>query len=249
MRGYALASDTHRMADAAASVLVDRFIGLLVFMLAAACAALAMLILGRPNGTLLDGNELLFTQFTALGSGMLTLLLGLILAIILSLRSGLWLEKLLNKLPLCRYSVPVWQKLAQVFGVYRRHKRALLWTAMGSMLIVILTSINIWLIARAILPGKISFLEVLSINPIIVFVALAVPLSPGGLGVKQSAFAATFLLIGASWDLGFQVGLLQQFIGYLVSLPGGYFWLRGRKRQDSSHPIITSDASIEPQLQ
>ncbi len=32
MRGYELAADTHRAADAAASVLIDRFIGLFVFM-------------------------------------------------------------------------------------------------------------------------------------------------------------------------------------------------------------------------
>ena len=30
-------------------------------------------------------------------------------------------------------------------------------------------------------------------------------------------------------DLGFAVGLIQQFIGYLVSLPGAYLWIRGRR--------------------
>jgi len=198
---------------------------------------------------LLNGKELLFTQFTALGSGLMTLILGLLLALILSLRAVRWLEQFLSRLPLSKYSVPTWQKLIEVFDAYRSHKRALLWTAASSMLIVILTTINIWLIGRAIQPDEISLLEVFAINPIIVFVALALPLSPGGLGVRQSAFAATFLLIGASWDLGFQVGLLQQLIGYLVSLPGGYLWLRGRERQNSSQIIITSDASIEPQLQ
>src|SRR4051794_30298679 len=33
MRGYALASDTHRVADVTASVIIDRFIGLTVFMI------------------------------------------------------------------------------------------------------------------------------------------------------------------------------------------------------------------------
>ncbi len=102
------------------------------------------------------------------------------------------------------------------------------------MLIVLLTSINIWLIAQAIQPDSISMLEVLTINPIIVFVGLVLPLSPGGLGVRQSAFAATFLLMGAGGELGLAVGLLQQFIGYLVSLPGGYWWMRGGARRASN---------------
>ena len=41
MRGYALASDTHRTADATASVLIDRFLGLFIFMLAAAMASMS----------------------------------------------------------------------------------------------------------------------------------------------------------------------------------------------------------------
>jgi len=183
MRGYALASDTHRAADAAASVLVDRFIGLLVFMVAAAFAALAMLFWGRPNGASLSGDELLFTQFTALGSAAMALALSALLAIILSQRSSQWLEQLLNRVPFAKYTVPIWQKLAQVFGTYRRHKEALIWTALGSTLIVFLTSINIWLIARAIEPDQIAFLEVLAINPIIV---ARVPLPPPSYSSAQA---------------------------------------------------------------
>ena len=70
--------------------------------------------------------------------------------------------------------------------------------------------------------------EVLAINPIIVFALLVVPLAPGGLGVRQVSFASLFLLIGAGFDLGKTVGLLQQAIGYLVSIPGGVLWLLGR---------------------
>ena len=49
MRGYAVAVDTRRKADATASVLIDRFIGLIVFMLFAALASSAMLIWGKPR--------------------------------------------------------------------------------------------------------------------------------------------------------------------------------------------------------
>ena len=140
--------------------------------------------------------------------------------------------------------MPIWQKAARAFDAYRTHGGALLIAALGSVVIVLLTSINIWLIARALQPGAISLLEVLVVNPIIVFVALALPLAPGGLGVRQGAFYATFLLVGASGSLGLAVGIIQQAIGYLVSIPGGLLWIRGGRR--NSAPPEPSPSTAEP---
>ena len=231
MRGYALVSDVHRTADVAASVLIDRFIGLMVFMVAAAVGSTAMLLWGRPNGTPFTPEQQVSVQLIALGSGVVSLLLLSMLVAVLSRRLKLLVEHLLNRLSFLRFILPIWTKLAEAFNVYRPQYRALLLTSICSLLIVLLTSINIWLIAQAIQPDSISMLEVLTINPIIVFVGLAVPLSPGGLGVRQSAFAATFLLMGAGAELGLLVGLIQQFVGYLVSLPGGFWWMRGSARR------------------
>jgi uncharacterized protein (TIRG00374 family) len=248
MRGYALASDTRRAADAAASILIDRFIGLLVFMLAAAMAALAMLLWGRPNGASFSGEALFSLRLITLGSVAFALLLLGMLAALLSRRLKQWAEWVLVRLPLSSRLLPIWQKLAQAFNAYRHAYRALGMTALSSTLIVILTSVNIWLIARAIAPGQITLVEVLAINPIIVFVGLVVPLSPGGIGVRQSAFYATFLLIGASGELGFAVGLLQQCIGYVVSLPGGLLWVRGRATYAPAEPTVTPELPIGSHL-
>jgi uncharacterized protein (TIRG00374 family) len=236
MRGVALASDTHRAADVAASVLIDRFIGLTVFMVAAAVGSTAMLIWGRPDGTAFAPEQRVSVQLIATGSvGASLLLLGMLVAI-LSRRLKVLVERLLQRISFLRFALPIWTKLAEAFNVYRYEYRALFQTSLCSMLIVLLTSVNIWLIAQAIEPGSISLLEVLTINPIIVFVGLALPFTPGGLGVRQSAFAATFLLMGAGAALGLAVGLLQQFIGYLVSLPGGYWWVRGNTRRAAQDP-------------
>jgi glycosyltransferase 2 family protein len=231
MRGIAVAGDTQRRAVAAASVLIDRFIGLLVFMAAATVGSWSMLIWGRPDGVPFSPEQTVTVQLIAVGSGLFTLGLILLLAALLSRRLKFVVEWLLNRLPLVSKTTPIWNKLADAFNLYRHQYRALSLTAVGSFLIVVLTSINIWLIAQAIQPGSITFLEVLTINPIIVFVALIIPLSPGGLGVRQGAFAATFILMGAGGELGFAVGLLQQFISYLISLPGGYLWVRGNGRR------------------
>ncbi|MBX3010779.1 MAG: flippase-like domain-containing protein [Caldilineaceae bacterium] len=245
MRGYALASDTHRAADAAASVLIDRFIGLMVFMGAAAVAAVGMLLLGRPNGAAVEAEGLLFLRVAALGSSAVTLLLLIIIAALLSRTLKQQLERLLARLPFSAHTLPIWQQLTTAFNVYRTHLDALVWTAIGSALIVVLTSINIWLIARAVTPQAISLIEVLAINPIIVFALLVVPLAPGGLGVRQLSFAGLFQLMGAGFALGTAVGLLQQLIGYVVSLPGGFLWLTNRQRLAQAHPLAPT-LPVEP---
>jgi len=246
MRGYALAADTRRAADAAASVLIDRFIGLLVFMLAAAAAAVTMLVAGKPDGGYFMGQELLFMQFAALGSSGVTLLLAAMIAALLSRTLKNWLERLLARLPFSTITLPIWQKLAVAFHAYRGQPRALLWTAVGSALIVLLTSINIWLIAQAVQPDAISMLEVLAVNPLIVFALIVLPLTPGGLGIRQTVFASLFLFIGAGFDLGKIVGLLQQLIGYLVSLPGGILWLVGRKQVTPAEAMAESPLTADP---
>jgi glycosyltransferase 2 family protein len=234
MRGYAVATDTRRTADATASVLIDRFIGLIVFMGSAAFAALAMLLWGKPDHRPFSPEGLFFMRFAAIGSTLMFLALSFAVAGLLSRRLKTLIERVIRILPFSDRTLPIWNKLAVAFDVYRHQPRALVVTAAGSVLIVILTSINIWLISWALQPDSISLLEVLAINPIIVFAMLVVPLSPGGLGVRQVSFAGLFLIMGAGAALGTAVGLVQQFIGYIVSLPGGLLWVRGRRPMDAA---------------
>jgi len=230
LRGYAVAADTQRRADAAASVVIDRFIGLMVFMLCAALSANAVLIWGKPDGSPFSPEGALFMRFAAVGSALATAALLAVVATLVSRRLQGVVERLLRVLPFHHRTLPLWTQLAAAFAVYRAHPGALATAAAGSAWIVLLTSANIWLIAYAVQPGKISLVEVLVVNPIIVFALLVVPLSPGGLGIRQISFAGLFLFMGAGYELGTAVGLLQQFMGYLVSIPGGLLWARGQPR-------------------
>lgn len=239
MRGFALTGDTQRGADSAASVLIDRFIGLMVFMIASAIASTGMLIWGRPDGSLFEPAQLWYMRIIAAGSVMASILLLAIIFSLLSSRLKEFASSILARLPLAEKLTPIWDKLGDAFNAYKVHPSALLFAAASSAVIVLLTSINIWLISQALNPGTITLLEVLAINPIIVFVLLALPISPGGLGVRQSVFAFTFGLMGANTDIGYAVGLLQQLIGYLVSLPGLYIWIRGRSHSTTA-PTISS---------
>jgi uncharacterized membrane protein YbhN (UPF0104 family) len=167
----------------------------------------------------------------ALGSVAISLVLVLVLVAMLSRRVKSLVERILRILPFTDKIMPIWQKLANAFNAYRYQYGALLVSGLGSLLIVLLTSLQIWLIAIAIDPGSISLFEVLVINPIIVLLLVAVPLAPGGLGVRQGAFSIMFFLIGAGGDLGYAVGLIQQFVVYVISIPGGIIWMRRGVRQ------------------
>ena len=167
MRGYAVAVDTRRTADATASVLIDRFIGLIVFMLFAAVASSAMLLWGKPNGEAFTLEGLLFMRFAAVGSVLFAVALCASVAALLSRRLKRLPEWLFARLPFSARTLPIWNKLAAAFDVYRDHPKALLITALGSAAIVVLTSVNIWLIAWAVQPGSISLLEAVGDHDVI----------------------------------------------------------------------------------
>lgn len=237
LRGYNLARDTHRTADAAASVLIDRFTGLTAFMLAAALSSTTILLSGGLP-TAASSQELAFLHFVdlrliAIGSSGVAVALLAALTLLLSRRTKVLVERILARLPLGNRVLPVWQKLAEAINAYRHAYPSMIVAGLVSFLIVVVTSITIWLLANALTPGSINFVQVLVINPIIAFLSV-IPLSPGGLGVRQVAFAALFVTVGVPAALGFLVGLLQQVITYLVSLPGLVLWVRGQRKREKS---------------
>lgn len=237
LRGYSLARDTRRTADAAASVLIDRFTGLTAFMLAAAFSSTTILLTGGLPVPA-SSQELAFLRFIdlrliAIGSSGVTVALLTALALLLSRRTKVLVEHILARLPLGKRVLPIWQKLAEAINAYRHAYPAMLVAGLVSLLIVVVTSLTIWLLANAIAPGSINFTQVLVINPIIAFLSV-IPLSPGGLGVRQVAFAALFVSVGVGAELGFLVGLLQQVITYLVSLPGLLLWVRWQTKTEKT---------------
>ncbi len=237
LRGYSLARDTQRTADAAASVLIDRFTGLTAFMLAAAISSTTILLTGGLPAPA-SSQELAFLRFIdlrliAIGSSGVAAALLTALALLMSRRTKVLVERILVRLPLGNRVLPIWQKLAGAINAYRHAYLAMVIAGLVSFLIVVVTSVTIWLLANALTPGSINFVQVLVINPLIAFLSV-IPLSPGGLGVRQVAFAALFVSVGVAAELGFLVGLLQQVITYLVSLPGLVMWVRGQRKTEKS---------------
>ncbi|PKO22102.1 MAG: hypothetical protein CVU38_11225 [Chloroflexi bacterium HGW-Chloroflexi-1] len=226
MRGYGLARYTDRTADAAVSVIVDRIIGLIAYMSTAAVAAIvAVNVTGRAD--LQQVEWVAVVALLALGLGFAVLLSRRLRALIARVFAWRWLAPL----------APLWGKLSDAFNAYRFRYRALA-LAFGVALVgIACTTFVNWCLSQA-MGGLMPLTAIFMFNPLIALV-LMIPVSIGGLGVNQTAYPFFYGLAGVPTDHALAVSLLMQAVIILGSLPGGVFWLRG-KRGNVSTPTTSS---------
>jgi hypothetical protein len=107
---------------------------------------------------------------------------------------------------------------------FRNDPRSIRSGILLSIASAVLTIFAFYLGAAAVLPG-IAWEHVFLACPL-VFVATALPLAPGGLGVGEAA--AALLFSGFSLDAGASLMLLFRFWNMLLRLPGGMLFLWDR---------------------
>lgn len=216
MRGYGMARYTDRTADAAVSVVVDRIVGLLAYMSAAAVTAIVVV-------RLMNHAELQWLFNLAL------LALAAIMAalgVMLSRRLRLLLTRLLQKGPLARL-LPLYESVSAALDAYRFCYRALFVAFLYGLAGLMATNVVNWLLFEA-LGGGVPFVDVMLFNPLIALVLLA-PISVGGHGVIQNAYPLFYGMLGVPEIQALAVSVLMSFIIIVGSLPGGFFWLRIRR--------------------
>ena len=216
MRGYGLARYTDRTADAAVSVIVDRIVGLMAYMSTAAVAAIVVVnVTGRDN----------LQQVEWVAMGVLGVLLAGLSALLSRRLRGLTTKlfgwRLLSPL------APLWERVSAAFNAYRFQYRALLLAFGVAFLGITCTTFVNWFLSQS-MGGLMSLGAIFVFNPLIALV-LMIPISIGGLGVSQNAYPFFFGLAGVPSDHALAVSLLMQLVAILGSLPGGVFWLRGRR--------------------
>lgn len=216
MRGYGLSAYTERKLDAAASVIVDRLIGLIAFVSSAVVAAVIALYTTH------------LPDLLVVGAVALIALAALVFAFIVlfSRRLRARLVRLFDW-SLLRPLAPIYGRLADAFSAYRFRYRTLLAAFGIGVAGLMLTNVVNYLLSESI-GGGISFLAIALFNPLIALVLL-IPISVGGLGVNQNAYVGFYGLVGVAHDHALAVSLLMQVMIILSSLPGGLFWLRGRR--------------------
>ena len=217
IRGYGLARYTDRAADAAVSVVVDRIIGLIAYMSTAFVAAIVVANLRGGQGL----QKLEWVAFVAL-LALLVAFATLLSRRVRAIMSRLFTSHLLSPL------APLWNRISGAFDAYRFQYRALaLAFGLGLLGIVCTTFVN-WLLSQS-MGGLMPLTTILLLNPLIALV-LMLPISIGGIGVSQAAYPFFYGLAGVPPSHALAVSLLMQAVVILGSLPGAFFWLRGRRR-------------------
>jgi uncharacterized protein (TIRG00374 family) len=227
MRGYGLARYTEQSAEAAVSVVVDRIIGLLAFMFTAVVAALIAVNIipaGEAGSEAALAQNLIQVEVIAIvGMAVIVAAFG----VMLSQR----LRRLVGRIFAIRFLsplAPIYQRISDAFGAYRRQYGALLLAFGVGVSTVLLTGlVDIAIVAG--LHGDIPPIYIFLFNPIIA-VALIAPISIGGLGTGSVLYVYFYSLVGVPATLSFALSLIKQGIIYLGGLPGGVLWLRSRDK-------------------
>ncbi len=229
MRGYGLARYTDRNADAAASVVLDRLIGLAAYMSVAAVAALiTVYATGRY--------ELRLLAWVAVGG---LVLLAVIAGVLLSRRLRRGMDRLLVATPL-RPLARIWSSLSEAFEAYRFAYRALALAFGVGLLGILCTSLVNFLLSES-LGGGISLLQAFLFTPLIALV-LIIPISIGGLGLNQVAYPFFYGLVGVPTAHAIGLSLLIQTVQIVCSLPGGVLWLRWKRRSPETQAPLPDHA-------
>jgi glycosyltransferase 2 family protein len=218
IRGYGLARYTDRAADAAVSVIVDRIVGLIAYMSTALVAAIIAVNLNGGQG-LRDLEWVAFVALLALLAAFAVLLSRRVRRVLSRFFALRWLSPL----------APLWERISNAFDAYRFQYRALaLAFGLGLLGIVCTTFVN-WLLSQS-MGGLMPLPTIFLLNPLIALV-LMLPISIGGIGVSQAVYPFLYGLAGVPPSHALAVSLLMQAVVIIGSLPGAFFWLRGRGRQ------------------
>ncbi len=229
MRGYGLAQYIARRSDAAVSVIVDRVVGLIAYMSAAAVAAVVVVITVEGGRALQVVMYVAFLALTLVAGGFGVLLSRRLRALLGRLFEWRWL------IPLA----PVYGRISDAFGAYRFRYGALALAFLVGLGGLMLSNLVNWLLAESI-GGGIPFLYICLFNPLIALVLL-VPVSIGGIGVKQNAYPFFFGLLGVPRGLALALSLLMQAVVIVASLPGGVLWWRLRAAKATAATSMASE--------
>lgn len=229
VRAYGLVRATNRAEAAAISVLVDRLVGLTAFLgMAVVMAALAAFVLVR-------GAEIEQIEMATVIAATVFIFASALLFSNRVAQKFKWVFDWKFLAPVR----PIAQRIFHALQVYRHSYRALAFNFAISALIVVVTTLVWFAVARS-LGITTSIFYFFLFNPLIGFVLL-IPISFNGLGPKEATAVFFFALVGVPSELAFAMSLLFHVIIVLTSLPGGIMWARER----SLAPPQTATTGIE----
>ena len=213
-RAYSLSRLHVRGAEAAASVFVDRMLGVLSIVIGGAISALA---LGRQA----------FERATLIALGAGTAASAIAAAAIFSERMAAATQAVVARVPNTRVR-RVGAGLVDAVRRYTHHHGALASVLLTSMAVQVLRVLQAWCLGRALgipAPLVVYFIAI----PVILLVML-LPVTINGLGTGQMAFEVLFGRVGVEAPEAFALSILFIALGFVGNLPGGLLYALGPRR-------------------
>jgi glycosyltransferase 2 family protein len=204
-RVYRIARATKDSEAAIVSVFIERFTGL------AALSTIA--IIGLPPVFIMVGRWDIILLFFACVSS----LVGVVLLVI-SPKLLHWAEPILQKLKLGSLLNRL-AKIQILMKQFAQHRQALFFSLGLSFLLQLGIVYYHYLIAQQ-LKIPISFFELLVFIPIIVVITL-LPISLGGLGLKEGLWVYLFSRVGLTSEQALLLSITITLFSWILSLPGG----------------------------
>lgn len=210
---YAAREIPDKQTEAVFTVVTDRFIGLLVFMLVG-----AVLVAMKADDYLrMDRTRIPFMLIMIFLAGTATLF-------ILLFRRHVFEKKgFLHSLTETTRFGPTLRRLYDSLFFYRQHPGVLTRSAFFSLLNLL------FLTGACLCFGKSLNIQTPALNYFILFpvitVFTAIPLTPGGIGVRESLFVNLFAGIGVAAYLSVPLSLLVYIGGVFWSLAGGVIFV------------------------
>jgi glycosyltransferase 2 family protein len=204
-RVYRVTRETKDSEAALVSVFLERFTGLF--------ALSALAILGLPPAVRVVGRWdiilLFFGCVAALVGGVILIVSPQLLKL-----AEPWLQKLHLQSLAVRFA-----KIQILLRQFAQHRQALGLSISLSFVLMLAIVYYHYLIAHQ-LKIPISFLELLVFIPIIAVITL-LPISLGGLGVKEGLWVYLFNRIGLTGEQALLLSVTITMLGWLLALPGG----------------------------
>jgi len=228
VKAYYLARDTRQLARSTTSVFMDRNVGLGSLLIIGCVAA-------TVNGAVLHGMSIMPILWP--------LLVGYLVgnAALLYRRLHELMSLALRQLCFERLD----QRLDALFGSLAMYRRnlftivAMVVLSVGSQLV---SFVAIFFIGLAI-DAPASLRHYLVSLPVITVMTM-LPVSIGGLGVRESTLLAFFVPVGLTPEQSVTLGLLWHAVTVVASLPGGWIYLtyrRNRAMPKLSGALLTAD--------
>jgi uncharacterized protein (TIRG00374 family) len=209
-----------RKTEAIATVLIDRFVGLIAMFVV---ASIGLLLASKT----LPSSQVLTTLRIFIWSAAVV---GLLVMLLLTTRlvSGPKIQALALKVPGIGHPL---SRLVVGLGRFNTHPQYLF----AAMLLAITTHCMlitaIWCVSQGLPITGPTFHQNLVIVPIALVIG-AMPLTPGGLGLTETALAELYEMIGLSESDGAMVALGYRALTYIVASIGACYYLSAKRRMD-----------------